>query len=625
MLDYLRRKAQSPVLQVTILVIILVFIFWGTNMGRGSRRDAAALVNGQAISFSEFNQEYNRSMDQLREQFNGALPKGLLEKLGMKQQVLGRLIQRTLLLQGANNLGLYVSNGEVQKKVQSQPAFKLNGKFDNERYKQILASNRLSPQKYEAGLRQDMLAQKVRRELAGFATASAWELTDRLAFAQQEIKLTYARFNAEQFKDKVEVDDAALTAWYAKHQEDYKTPPEVKLDYLLFNQGDYKATISVMEAQKYYELHQKQYQHPEQRRASHILLRQGQEGNQAKMADIRRRALAGEDFASLAKQFSQDPGSARLGGDLGFFGRGQMVPAFEQAVFSLQPGEISTVIKSKFGLHLIKLNEIKPASTTPFAEVKDNIIATLQAEQAKAVAFEKAGEAYEKIFQAGSLAKFTKKEGVDLHHTEFFKQSAPPAQLATLGSALINQAFSLAKGELSSLLETSTGYAIISINDQKAPVIPELATVQGQVRTDYISAQALGLAKKAATSCLAQLKAGEDFNTSVAAVGTQAQTTPFFSRQRVQDAGVPQDLAQKAFTLSTRHPLPESPLAQGSNFYVYTLLAKKQGESSLTSSQKTILHTRLNQEKQQRLMENWLAFLRNKSEISTNKKFMAQR
>ncbi len=626
MLDYLRRKAQSPALQVTIVVIILVFIFWGTNMGDSNRRDAVAMVNDHPISFTEFNQEYNRSMDQLREQFGGALPKGLLQNLGMKNQILQRLIQRTLMLQGGQELGLYVSKWEVQKLVQSQQAFQVNGVFDNERYIQLLASNRLNPKTYEADLRQDILARKVTRELAGFATLSDWEANDRYAFDNEELQLEYAIFSADQFTAQVEVKDDELAAWYSTNKQQYQTEPQVKLDYLTYDRADYLAAITIgdQEAQKYYELNKAKYQLPEQRHASHILLRKDEGGDQkTKLENILSKAKAGEDFAMLASQFSQDPGSASRGGDLGFFSRGRMVPVFEETVFSLQPGEISAVVESQFGFHIIKLLEIKPAALTPFIEVKENIIADLQTEQAKAVAFEKAGEAYEKIFQAGSLANYTNQQGITLQQSDFFKQSAPPTELAG-NAALVNKAFTLAKGELSSLLETANGYAIIYINDRQEPVIPELGTVQERATSDFRAAKATEMAEKAATDTLQQIKDGSEFSAAVAAAGSERKITPFFSRKRLQASTLPQELASNAFSLHSNNVLPEAPLAQGSSFYVYAFLQKSQGDTSISGSTDKAFRTALAQEKQMALIDSWLTFLMKKSTITTNKKFMEQ-
>ena len=626
MLDFLRRKAQSPALQVTILVIIVVFVFWGTNMGSGSRRDSVAMVNDEAISFGDFNQEYSRSLDQLREQFGGGLPKGLLEGLDLKNQVLQRLIQRTLLLQGAEEMGLYVSDWEVQQQVQKQLAFHKDGAFDYERYKQVLDRNRLTQKTYEAGLRHDLLSQKVSRELATFARLDQWEIDQRQTFNNQEFRLNYATFTPEQFKAKVEVADEALASWFNDHKQRYQSKPKVKLDYLAFQKKEYLAEISIAdsEAQSYYERSLEKYQVAETRRASHILLRP-EEGKdlKAEMAAIQARLKAGEDFATLAHQLSQDPGSARQGGDLGFFGRGQMVPAFEQAVFSLQPGEVSPIVETQFGLHLVKLTEIKEATTTPFAQVKEQIISSLQDDQANSRAYEVAGETLAQIFQAGSLANYSKQQQLELQHTDFFEQGQPPADLKEQ-TALVSKAFTLAKGELSSLLEIPGGYAIIFVNDRLEPQVPPFEEVAAQAQADYVEEQASLAAKQAADAVLAQLKEGAEFSTSLEEYGIELQTSPFYSRRTPYSAGLPQELASSSFALHEKKRFPEDVFSQGNSHYVYALLELKQNEVAGNDRQQSALKASLLREKQASLIDNWLTFLLKKSTITTNQKFLDQ-
>ena len=187
MLEFLRKQAQSPVMQALIVIIALVFVFFGTNMGDSNKRDAVAMVNGEAIGLAEYSREYSRMVDTLREQFGGNLPKNLIESLGIKDQVLQRLIQQTLLVQGAERMGLYVSNWEMQEEIKNQPYFQVDGKFDNSRYKQLLAQNKMAPKQYEESLRRELLGRKVSQRLTDFAVLSDWEIDQRFAFNNNEI------------------------------------------------------------------------------------------------------------------------------------------------------------------------------------------------------------------------------------------------------------------------------------------------------------------------------------------------------------------------------------------------------------------------------------------------------
>ncbi|MEN8140945.1 MAG: SurA N-terminal domain-containing protein [Thermodesulfobacteriota bacterium] len=622
MFEFIRRKVKSPVLLLPIAVIILVFIFMGPNLGSDSRRDAVALVNDQAISSSEFNREYTRTLDRLREQFGGVIPKEIMSGLDIKGQVLQRLTQQLLLIQGGAEMGIHVSDWEVQQNIQQQPPFQVAGAFDRERYNQILASNRLTTKDYEASIRQEMLLGKISKALAGFAQVDDWEVASRNSYNNEKIQIRYAEFSPEQFLGQVQLDDEKLRQWYEKNGSRYQSKAQLKIDFLLFNQADYQAEISPGEAQKYYEANLQQYQVAEQRRASHILLRSS-EGERAELLsqinDIRSQAMAGAEFSELAQKFSQDPGSARKGGDLGFFGRGTMVPVFEEAAFAMAPGDISQVVESQFGLHLIKLTEVREATTKPFSEVSAAISQSLATEEAKTMAFSKASEAYEKIFQAGSLASFAAQEKVNLQHSEFFPQSAPPAAL-TGNRAMLDKVFNLGKGELSSMLESKGGYAIIYVVDRQEPQIPDIAKVKERATADFKTQEALVLADDAAKASLEAIRGGEDFSAVLAEAGVEVKSSSLFSRKQPQAAGLLPGLAEAALELNDKKPLPDSPFTQGNTSVVFSFLSKEQAAAEPDPR----LRTALLQEKQMATIEGWLTMQKKKAKVSTNQKFLEQ-
>ena len=352
MLDLLRKKAQSPLIQGTILIIALVFIFWGVGGYRGSR-NSVAQVNDEVIPYEEFQKAYERLANQYRDQFGGTLPKGLLESLDLENQALEQLIQRSLLRQGAREMGIMVSDLEVQQAVEKMEAFRSNGVFNVEQYKNIISSSGMTPTSFEDTMRTDLLAGKVIEYLSHFAKLTPLEVKDQFDFDNEEIKIEYVSFSGADFRDKIATDQEQLKSYYEENKENYQTEPQVKLHFLAFPYvAEEKPAIPDEDLEAFYRQNISRYSMPEQRRARHILIKTSEEDSEDVLAEKRNMALqvlelakSGEDFAELAKQYSEGPTGPR-GGDLGAFTRGRMVKPFEDAAFSLNEGEISDIVET---------------------------------------------------------------------------------------------------------------------------------------------------------------------------------------------------------------------------------------------------------------------------------------
>ncbi len=626
MLDLLRRKAQSPYLQGTVLVIIVVFIFWGVGGQNTGSFNAVATVNGESISLQEFDQAFQRTMDNYRDQFGGNLPKGFIESFNLKKQVVHELIQKSLLLQGGKEMGIYVSNDEIQNAIKEMTVFQNNGVFDVTRYREVLKGSRLTPTKFEAGLQSDMLLTKVGTGLAEFAQVTPKELDDRFRFDNSETRLDYAVFKPENYTGKVSVTDELLAQYFEKNKEKYMTQPQVKIKYLSFLLKDEmnKITIPEAEVEQYYNSHQEEFGQPEKRRARHIILKTTDQDKQARRAEMEKilaRAKAGEDFAALARQYSED-GSAAQGGDLGFFGRGQMVKPFEDAVFGLQKGEISNIVETQFGFHIMQLEDIQPANITPLAGAKSAIENKLKKQQALNSAFEKANEAYEKIIFAGSLAKYAENFKVRLAETDFFTQTAPPAALAN-EPAVIDTTFSLKKGELSSIIDSPEGYTILFVADRKEPAIPALAEVKEQVAKDFVAAEAKTLCQKDAEETLAALRGGKDvdFSQKMQEKGVPVHASEYFSRTTRTSKDLPQEVITVGLTLNASSTYPEKVITADNAFYLCRFKDKKDVGDNDGQARKAF-EAQLAMEKKKELMDAWIDYLTKSGKITINEKYL---
>ncbi len=619
MLRFLRNRAQSTLIQGLVLLIAVVFVFWGVGSSMRGNRNSIAVVNGKEISIQAYQRAYDQAVEKYRRQFNGQVPPGFFDTINLKDRVVAQLIQEELLRQGAAAMGLKVSKEAIQQQIEKMAAFQKDGHFDLDRYKKILARNRLTPTSFESSLFNDVLTKRVVRAVGSFAVLPESELATWIAFAAEEIKLAVREIKSADFENKVEIKEAELAAWYEKHKQAYTTEPKIRVQYLFFDADKAMKQVQVSddELKARYEKEKDGYRIPEQRHARHILIKVDPRADEKTVAARKKEAekilalaRAGKDFAALAKKYSEGP-TAQNGGDLGFFPRGRMVKPFDDAVFSLHPGEISGLVRSSFGFHIIKLEEIRPAVTRSFAEVRDELAKKVKREEAKALAFKEASAAYEGIMRAGSLEKYGKQKGVQVIRTDLFSRSNLPGGVVS-DPAFVKEAFALGKGELSSLVEVGKGYAIIFVDDVKPPVVPPLADVRKRVVSDYRKEKAVAFAQKEADKLLAQAKKEGKL------AGKDIRRTDFIKRSMPRAAKVPAAIVADAFSLSPKVRFPEHPLKVGDNYYIYQIVARRQDSKGVDAQTREQLRKQLLADLQSRLLMDWLADLQKKAEIWTN-------
>ena len=643
MLDLLRSKAQSPFIQGTILIIVLVFVFWGVGSSYRGTINKVADVNKQPITYEEFKKAYDRIVDQYRTQFGGTLPKGLIESLGIDQQVIDQLIQRELLRQGAHKMGIMISDLEVKQSVEKMEAFRTNGAFNVEQYNAILTGSWMTPISFEESMRSDLITSKIVDQLMRFAKVTPMEINENFNYENEEIKLEYAVFTAADFKEKVPINEEELAAYYEENKTSYMTDPQIKLDFLVFPfiPEDMPA-VSDAELEKYYRQNLNQYSTPEQRSARHILFKTSEGESEDALSekyqqaeDVLELARAGEDFAELAKQFSEGPTGPK-GGDLGTFSRGRMVKPFDDAVFGLSEGEISDdVVETQFGFHIIKLEKIEPARTKSLDEAKGSITAILQKQKLGELAFTNATESYEKIILAGSLAKYSETGEVKIIATDFFQQKSPADSGLQEGMindpAFLDAAFALNKGELSSLVETGKGYAIIFAADKKESAVAPLEQVREQVEKGYAEQEAESLARQFAETLLATLKeqhvqgkddlAAEAANSNITVKKSGSINRSGLSAGTEKIESLPPQVVSTGFSLTAETPYPDEIVTNGKSFFVFKLIGRQPPSQDLYAQKEDGLKTDLLEEKKTVILAAWLENEKSKATIEINEQF----
>jgi peptidyl-prolyl cis-trans isomerase D len=376
---------------VLLLFIVPSFAFFGLE-GYSRFRDsdnAVAKVAGQSITQQEFDNAQRQQMDRLRQMFGDQFDPKMLDTPEAKKGVLeGLIAQRVMAVEAARNR-LSVSDQTLQQTILAIPGLTTaEGKFDHERYKSLLAMQGMTPAMYEARLRQDLAVQQVNAAVQSTAIAPktvAGRLSD---LNDQEREVQELLFKSVDFASQVKVTDEMLKSYYDKNSNQFQIPEQAKAEYVVLSPDAIAEQISVTDAdvKSYYDQNAKRYTVEEQRRASHILIgvKKGASDAEKSAAKVKAQKVLDQarknpgDFAKLAKENSEDPGSAERGGDLDYFGKGMMVKSFEDAVFKLKPGEISDLVESDFGYHIIRLSDVKPASVKTLDEVKGEIAAEIK-------------------------------------------------------------------------------------------------------------------------------------------------------------------------------------------------------------------------------------------------------
>lgn len=392
MLAFIRERSKGVVAWVIVVIIIIPFALFGLDQfTSGDRIEVAAKVNGEPIQANEFARALENVKRQYQESF-GDMYTSLVQEDKLRQQVLDDLIQRSAIDQQMQKEGFGMSDQLLAQVIQSQQMFQDKGVFSVQRYDEVLKNNGFTKERFEQAQRQFML----RNQLEGMITGSEWiggsELKGLAGLESQEREIGYLRVDHRPFLSKVSVSDAQIQTYYEQNSARFKSPEQVSVDYIRLSVEELAKTVKVNDEQlqAYYKDHPEKIQLPEKRNVRHILIMSPQEADaavaeaaRAKVEGLLAQIKQGADFAELAKNHSEDPGSADRGGELGFFQRGDMVPEFEAAAFALtKAGDLSEIVKTSYGYHLLQLVAVEAAKTPSFAEVKELLAQELKIELA---------------------------------------------------------------------------------------------------------------------------------------------------------------------------------------------------------------------------------------------------
>lgn len=633
MLDFVRTKQKSILIKLVFGLIILSFIIGYamlTSPGDSNQPQAgstAVTINGQAVPFSDFQSAYGNIYQLYQNIYQEQFTPTLERQLKLVQKALDGLINQTLLLEEAKRQNLQVGKQELIDAIAKIPAFQQNGAFSKERYLQILGAQRLTADEFEEMQRRDLLVGKVRDGLQQGLEVSDSEIVDEFKNREEKVNLEIVRIDPAAFEAQVRVNDEALAAFFEPRKEEFRTAEQVALRFVEFLPQRYidQITYSDDELETFYRRNLDRFETPEQVQAAHILVSVPEGSDEAVRKQKRVQAeklladaKAGKDFAALAREFSDDKGSAASGGELGRFGRGVMVPAFEQAAFNLKPGEISNLVETQFGYHIIKQTAHQDASVQPLDKVRDDIKRELKAEKAVQLAFEKAMDAYNINRKGGSLEAAAKSSELEIRQTGRFARDGAAGPLGR-NEELINAAFLLGSGELGRPIKTERGVILFALQERIPSKVPTLAEARAAVEIAYRKEQAKTLAKTAAERLLTAAKAGGGLAAPARAVGQLVEESGPFSRAYspfVPKVGTSEELAKAVFTLPAPGAAVDKVYEIDGFFVAVALRSREPADlTKLNDSQRKQLREALLERKQGDVVQKRLDALKKEAKI----------
>jgi len=515
---------NKRVIQIILVLIVLPFALWGVSSydKLGSSADVVATVNGIKITRQEFENSLRQQQDRMRKQMGANFDASMFDNPGMRHAILDNMITQHLLIERAQAAKLAVADAQIAQVIGGVDAFQEGGKFDRKRYAEVLANNNMSPLMYEKRLRDELLGQKMQESYTqnGFAPNSVAEKIFRLNGEQRMVSVSPVSY--KEFLAKAKVDDAEIKKYYDQNQGEFQVPEQAKVEYVKFSMDNLrtKAEVHKEDVRRYYDEHQNELGTPEERRAAHILITVASSASQVERDAAKAKAElllkqvreTPARFAELAKQNSQDPGSAAKGGDLGFFGRGMMVKSFEDATFGLKTGEISGLVQSEFGYHIIKLIEIKPSKVPPFDEAREGIANKLRELKAADMYAELAEKFSNTVYeQSDTLKSAAALVGAKIEQSGWLVKGKPGAApwTAKMLQAIFNDEVVKNKRNTAAIEVATNELVAARISEYKPAAARTLSEVQETIRQKLLHQQALSLADKQGKALLEQLQRGE--------------------------------------------------------------------------------------------------------------------
>jgi peptidyl-prolyl cis-trans isomerase D len=475
----------------------------------------------------------------------------------MRRSVIEDMVRDAVLKQRVGAMGYRVSNERLTESIRAVSAFQVDGKFSMDVYRNLLANQGLTPNGFEALQRESLEVRDLQAGIAESTFLTPTEFRRYIELFNQRREVGYASFPVEGFASGVTIDDAAISAHYDANQAIYQTAETVDLEYIELALADIAATIDLGDdaVKAAYDEERDRFQTSEERRARHILIavENGDEDSaRAKAEALVQRLKNGEDFAALARESSTDAGTKAQGGDLGWISHGMLVGPFEDALFQMQAGEVQGPVRSDFGYHVIRLDEVRAGTTQPFEDVRDELASELRTRRAEQQFFDRANQLGDKAFDAyNELATVAADLQLPVKKLAAFPRTGDPAVFSN-GAPVVQAVFDeqmLESGKNSALIELAEDHVVVArVTAHHVPTVKPLADVHEQIKDELTRARAEELSEAAAKAFLAALEQPGADPAALAKAQTGTWSPPAWVERT--DASVPTEVLGAAFGLA---------------------------------------------------------------------------
>lgn len=647
MLKFMREQASSWLIKTILWLVVVAFVgslFYSYGMGGYSgATGVVAEVLDEKIYYEEYQKALNNLYDFYGNAFKGKNVEDIIPLAEIKKTALNSLIQRRLLLNKAREMGLEVSDQEVIDQIRNSPLLQVNGRFDSNAYENFLKYNRLSAEDFEDNQRKDLLMSKLEDLIRNNVKATELEIRDAYKWKHEKINLDYLVISPDLFEGKEKLTDDDISEFYNKEKNKYRVQNQIKVEYLFAEPVSFEKDVRIDEEDlsEYYADYRDDFEEKEKVRASHILFRKTPTDliTDEKMKDAKEKLekrnqeakVKAEDlladlkkegnFEESAKKFSQDTATAKKGGDVGFFARGGMIKEFDNVAFSLKVGEISDVVETAYGYHIIKVTAKKEAAVKPLNEVKEDIRKKLTNKKSKKLA----KRALLKIQKSkNSINEFNQYDGSGLvkrKNTDFFSMKKD-SHIPLIGdtSQFKLEAFSLKENEISRVVETDRGFYLLKLLEKKESYIPQLEEVKDQVKKSLSRIKQNELARKEADRLLEQLKNGTSMDSVAEKLSIETGHTELFDRdQAMSKFRMDKGFLDTVFQVNKKEFAVVPVLDK---FYlVYVIDRTGLNEEEYKKDKKDFLRTFI-EKKRSKVLSAWLENLRENSDVTVNEQIL---
>ena len=559
MLERIREGSQGPWAMGILALVILSFVFAGVGSYiNSSASGAAANVNGEEIGLNELERAYQNERSRMESQFGEAfatLASDTAYLQNFRQGILDRLISEKLLDQAAQELGLRVSDQQIKTAIVGMQEFQVDGKFDNDRYLALLRQAGFQTNNFRDYMRVDMVRRQLSQSLIGTEFTLTSEAKTAHLMQQQTRDIRYVNVPAAKFLEKVNISDDEVLTYYQSNISQFDTEQKVSLSYVELTLDDLLPSMEVNEDElaEYYQQNLVDYSTDEERQTAHILFESADQDDVIadKAEEVLAKIQAGEDFSELAKTFSSDTFSAENGGDLGWFGKGIMDSAFEDAAFSLvAKGDVSGVVKSEFGYHIIKLTDVKSEQVIPFENVKEEITNTVKTYKAEERFYEISQRIAEVAFEVpDSLDEVQDIAGKTINTTALFSRGNAPASVSNANVLASAFSFELIEDAVNSdVLELGSNHImVVRVAEHEPERTKDVGEVEEQIKKTLSAQATQQAARDWALEVQTALAAKEDVNAKLDSLEVSWEEKQGLTRN---DGTLSQTIVDASFKLS---------------------------------------------------------------------------